>query len=157
MHKVRTWFFAALVMASAAAAVSAEDLKLQAKLIWGSNDDPETIKHKPVNHELADTLQRMFKWKNYYEITNEIGMIPMSKSFDFQMSSRCVLKIKNLGNSRVEISCIGEGKQVSKGTHTLPPKWLVLGGNDTNNTAWFVGLRALDDKLTAVKKPEAKN
>lgn len=157
MQNVRTFFLAVAVLAATALAACADDLKLQAKLIWGSNDNPEDIKHKPVNHELAETLQRMFKWKNYYEITNEVGTIPQSKSYDFQMSSRCTLKIKNLGNSRVEINCIGEGKQVSKGTHTLPAKWLVLGGNDTNNTAWFVGLRALDDKLTAAKKPDAKN
>jgi len=156
MPNVRSFFLALAMLATTALAVGAEDLKLQAKLIWGSNDNPEDIRHKPVNHELAGTLERMFKWRNYYEITNEIGTIALNKSFDFKMSSRCTLKIKNLGNSRVEVSCIGEGKQVSKGTHTLPAKWLVLGGNDTNNTAWFVGLRALDDKLTAAKKPDGK-
>jgi len=157
MQSVRTFFLAVAMLTATSVAVLADDLKLQAKLIWGSNDNPEDIKHKPVGHELAETLQRMFKWKNYYEITNHIGTIPLNKSCDFKMSSRCMLKIKNLGSSRVEVSCIGEGKQVSKGTHTLPAKWLVLGGNDTNNTAWFVGLRALDSKLTAAQKPDVKN
>lgn len=153
MQNLRTLIFASWVLATTAFVASAEDLKLQAKLIWGSNDNPDDIKHKPVNHDLADSLQRMFKWKNYYEITNAVAAIPLDKSYDLIMSSRCTLKVKNLGDSRIEVTCIGEGKEVSKGIHTLPPKWLVLGGNDTNNTAWFVGLRAVDSSLTAAKKP----
>jgi hypothetical protein len=157
MQSLRTLLLTAAVLAATALDARAEDLKLQAKLIWGSNDKPEDIQHKRVNHELAGDLQRTFKWQNYFEITNQIALIPVNKSYDFKMSSRCTLKIKNLGASRIEVSCIGEGKQVSKGVHTLPAKWLVLGGNDTNNTAWFVGLRALDSKLAEAKKPDAKN
>lgn len=157
MQSLRTCFLAAAVLAATAVAARAGDLKLEAKLIWGSNDNPEDIKHKPVDQELADNLHRMFKWKNYFEITNQTAVIPVNKSYDFVMSSRCTLKIKNLGASRIEVGCIGEGKQVSRGIHTLPPKWLVLGGNDTNNTAWFVGLRALDSNLAAAKKTDVKN
>ncbi len=153
VQNVRTFLLAAVLLTSTALAGRAEDLKLQAKLIWGSNDTAEDIKHKPVNHELADKLQRMFKWKNYFEITNQIGVIPVNKSYDFKMSSPCTLRIKNLGASRIEVSCIGEGKQVEKGIYTLPAKWLVMGGNATNNTAWFVGLRSLDATLAAAKKP----
>jgi hypothetical protein len=59
------------------------------------------------------------------------------------MSDRCTLRIRNLGGSRVEINCIGQGKEVHKRSDTLlPHTWLVLGGNDTNNTAWFIGLRS---------------
>jgi hypothetical protein len=153
MRNLRTLVFASFVLATTAMVACADDLKLQAKLIWGSNDKPEDIKRKTVNRDLAESLQRTFKWKNYFEITNEIGLIPLGKSYEFKMSDRCTLKVKNLGDSRVEVNCIGEGKQVSKGTHTLPPTWLVIGGNDTNNTAWFVGLRAVDSSLTAAKKP----
>jgi hypothetical protein len=85
----------------------------------------------------------MFKWKNYFEITNQVADIPENKTRDLKMSDRCTLRIKNLGGSRVEINCIGEGKEVHKRADTLlPHTWLVLGGNDKNNTAWFIGLRS---------------
>jgi hypothetical protein len=96
-----------------------------------------------VDAELSANLHRMFKWKNYFEITNQVADIPENKTRDLKMSDRCTLRIKNLGGSRVEINCIGEGKEVHKRADTLlPHTWLVLGGNDKNNTAWFIGLRS---------------
>jgi len=125
--------------------VHASDLKVEAWLIWGANDGRETVKFEPAGQDLADKLHRMFKWQNYYEITNKTASIPIYQSRDLRMSAQCTIRVKNLGSSRVEVSCIGKGKQVHKGDYTLePPKWLVLGGNGTNNTAWFIGLRAVD-------------
>jgi hypothetical protein len=68
-----------------------------------------------------------FKWKNYFEITKQGAIIP-EQTRDLKMSDHCTLRVKNLGGSRVEINCIGEGKEVHKRADTLtPPKWLVLG------------------------------
>jgi hypothetical protein len=72
-----------------------------------------------------------------------MAAIPEKQTRDLKMSDRCTLRIRNLGGSRVEINCIGQGKEVHKRSDTLlPHTWLVLGGNDTNNTAWFIGLRS---------------
>ena len=136
----------------------AADLKLEARLIWGSNDDKETVKYEPLDPALSDKLHRMFKWKNYYEITNKTAGIVLNQSSDLKMSDSCTIRVKNLGASRVEVSCIGHGKQVHKGNYTLvPPQWLVLGGNSTDNTAWFVGLRAIDPKAVDPKRVISKN
>ena len=127
----------------AASAASAADMNLEARLVWGTNDEKGGPDCKPVDAELSANLHRMFKWKNYFEITNQVADIPENKTRDLKMSDRCTLRIKNLGGSRVEINCIGEGKEVHKRADTLlPHTWLVLGGNDTNNTAWFIGLRS---------------
>jgi len=134
-----------------AVAVHAADLNLEAKLIWGANDLPATVKHPLVAPDLAAGLSHNFKWTNYYEITNLTASIPLNESRDVKMSDHCVLRIRNLGNSRVAIDCIGQGKQVSKGTNTLQ-KWLILGGDDKNGTAWFVGLRSMEaNSPTAAK------
>jgi hypothetical protein len=136
----------------------AADLKLEARLIWGSNDEKETVKYEPLDPALSDKLHRMFKWKNYYEITNRTAGVVLNQSSDLKMSDSCTIRVKNLGASRVEVSCIGQGRQIHKGTYTLvPPQWLVLGGNSTNNTAWFVGLRAIDPKAVDPKKAISKN
>lgn len=142
MRSAPRLFLTTLLLAFTAAA-SAGDLKLDARLVWGTNDEKGGPHCKPVDAELAAKLNGTFKWKSYFEITNQIISIPLHKTQDVKMSEHCTLRIKNLGGSRVEISCIGEGKEVHKGTYTLaPPKWLVLGGNSKNNTAWFIGLRA---------------
>ena len=136
----------------------AADLKLEARLIRGANDDQETVKYKPAGPELSGKLNRAFKWKNYYEITNKTAAIALNQSCELKMSDACTIRVKNLGASRVEVNCIGHGKEICKGAYTLaPPQWLVLGGNDTADTAWFIGLRAIDNKAVDAKKAISKN
>ena len=137
---------------AAVAAVHAADMKLEARLVWGTNDEKGGPKCKPVDAELAAKLHGMFKWKNYFEITNQIASIPLNQSRDLKMSDECTLEIRNLGAARVEVKCIGRGKEVVTGAHTLDAHgWLVLGGNADNNTAWFIGLRS-GDETKAISK-----
>jgi hypothetical protein len=142
----------------AAAAASAADMKLEARLVWGTNDEKGGPNCKPVDAELAAKLHGMFKWKNYFEITNQTASIPLNKSRDLKMSDHCTIHIKNLGRSRLELSCIGEGKPVDQRVVTLtPPKWLVWGGNSKHDTAWFVGLRSDDPIAGDANKVISKN
>jgi hypothetical protein len=144
----------AALLCSVAAVTSAHaaDIKLEAKLVWGANDEKGDGKCKPVGSDLASKLHGMFKWKSYFEITNQATSIALNKTSELKMSDRCTIQIKNLGDSRIEVNCIGEGKQVCKGAYTLnPPTWLVLGGSATNDTAWFIALRALDLKAGEAK------
>jgi hypothetical protein len=138
--------------------VRAADLKLEARLIWGVDDEKATVKYEPLDSALCDKLHRTFKWKNYYEITNKTAAISVNHSSELKMSETCAIRVKNLGGSRVEVSCIGHGKEVHHGAYTLePPQWLVLGGNGSGNTAWFVGLRAIDPNAVDPKKTITKN
>lgn len=128
----------------AAVGVRAADMHLEAKLIWGSNDGTEKIaQHKLVQDpKLSGDLHRIFKWNNYYEINTKEVAIPQNKSGTLEMSDKCKLEIKNLGNNRIEVNCIGKGKEVSRGQHSLKPgQWFTLGGNDKNGCAWFVVMR----------------
>jgi hypothetical protein len=141
MRSASRLLLSALLLAAVTA--TAADMKLEARLVWGTDDEKGGPNCKPVNEDLAAKLHGMFKWKSYFNITNQFASIPVSQTRDLKMSDHCTLRVKNLGGSRVEISCIGEGKQVHKGAYTLtPPKWLVLGGSDKDNTAWFIGLRS---------------
>jgi hypothetical protein len=152
MRSAPRLLLSAFLLAAAAIASSAADLKLEARLVWGTNDEKGGPNCKPVDADLAAKLGGMpFKWKNYFEITNHYANIPLNQTRDLKMSAHCTLRIKNLGSSRVEINCIGEGKPVDKRVDTLtPPKWLVWGGNSTNNTAWFIGLRSIDTDTNKV-------
>jgi hypothetical protein len=150
MRSAVSLLFSAFLLAASAA--KAGDLNLETRLMWGTNDEKGGPNCKPVDAELAATLHRTFKWTHYFEITKQVTAIPEKQTRAVKMSERCTLRIKNLGGSRVEISCIGQGKEVDKTAHTLRAnKWLVLGGNDKNNTAWFIGLRA-DDSGKAITK-----
>jgi hypothetical protein len=126
---------------AAGGAVQAADLNLRATLVLGANDRP--ARGTPAGPALSASLRSwpaFGKWTNYYEITNLTTVIPLNQSRDVRMSDRCTLRIRNLGASKVAIDCIAQDKVISKGTNTLP---LIWGGDDTNNTAWFVSLEVV--------------
>jgi hypothetical protein len=157
MRRIVHPLLAGIVFSALTLTARAADLQLEARLIWGANDEKETVKYEALDPDLSGKLHRAFKWKNYYEITNKTAVVALNASADLKMSDACTIRVKNLGESRVEVSCIGQGKQVHKGSYTLvPPQWLVLGGNGTDNTAWFIGLRAIDKSADA-KKAVSKN
>jgi hypothetical protein len=133
-----------LALSLAAVGAPAADLRLEAQLILGANDAPASVNYKLADPALAAALRRNnFKWTNYYQITNLTAVIPLNQSRDFHMSDSRTLVIKNLGSSHVAVDCIGQGKQVSKGTNTLP---CIYSGTNADDTAWFVHLRSLEDK-----------
>jgi hypothetical protein len=158
MRRFFNFLLAGMALSAMALPAGAADLKLEARLIRGANDDKESVKYKPADPELSGKLNRAFKWKNYFEITNKTASIALNQSCELKMSDACAVRVKNLGASRVEVNCIGHGKEICKGAYTLaPPQWLVLGGNDTADTAWFIGLRAIDNKAVDAKKAISKN
>jgi len=136
-------FLLALAFHLAALAAPLPDLKLEAKLIWGANSRPDTVKYNTVDPALAATLRRNFKWTNYCEITNLAAVIPLNQSRLLRLSDRCTVSIKYLGSSLVAVDCLNEGKQISKGTNALP---CIYSGTNLDDTAWFIRLRSLDDK-----------
>jgi hypothetical protein len=150
MQSIRRFSLFSLMLFAAWPALAA-DITLEARLVWGANE-AQDARYKPVEAGLSSKLHGMFKWNSYFEITNKVRSIPVNQSRDFKMSDRCVLKVKNLGGSRIEVGCIGQGKEVSKGSYTLTPtQWLVFGGDAKNNTAWFIGLRAVDSSMAVAK------
>lgn len=126
--------------------VRAEEIKVEARLIWGS-DTETNINRKVDDGRLTEALARTFKWKNYYQITNRTTMISNDAVQTLEMSPKCTLKIKNLGASKVEVECFGEGKSVCRGNYSLAEgKWFTLGGADKNENAWFIVLRSRNPK-----------
>ena len=136
-------FLLALVLSLAAGSALAADLRLETKLIWGSDDRPATVHYNLADPALAATLRHNFKWTNYYEITNLSAVIPLNQTRVVRMSDQCTLTITNLGSSLVAVDCVGQGKPISKGTNGLP---CVYAGTNANETGWFIHLRSLDAK-----------
>lgn len=126
--------------------VAGANLKLEAKLIWGT-DEPKSPNpaHKPVEQEVADKLRKVFKWKNYFIVNRAEKIVPSRGSNRFVLSDKCTVEIMELEGPKVEVKLIGEGKAVHKITKELAPgEWFAYAGDDKNETAWFVIIRQLD-------------
>ena len=111
-------------------------MKLIAQLVWGTNDEksPDS-NHKPVDEATLKKLQDLpLKWKSYFEVKRQDLEIPVNESRNTQLN-KCELKIKYLGDSKIEITPYGNGKELQTRLHKLPKgETLILGGNAENKT-----------------------
>lgn len=143
----RFWLLPAFLAILAFAGTSAAaDMKLDAHLIWGTDDDkPSDPKLKPVDPKLAKKLQDAFKWKYYFEVSRKQLTVAQGAEKKETMSKQCDITIKNLGGDKVEVQLFGKGKLVEKRTQSLAKgKCLIIGGNAENTTSWFVILKQVD-------------
>ena len=120
-------------------------LKLEAQLIWGTNDpqSPDPT-HKPVDADILKKLQTLpLKWTNYFVVNRKVIEVGTAAPVKTAMSDKCEIEVKNLGNSNVEVAYFGKRQQVVK--QALPKgDTLVIGGNAPDSTAWLVVLRRLE-------------
>ena|SRR5687767_3713018 len=126
----------------------AADLRLDAQLIWGTNDEssPNT-NHKPVDPVLAKKLKNIFKWKNYFEVKRQQIDVPSRETRKVKMSEKCSLEIVELEGPKIEVRLFGEGKIMNKTIKTLTPgEILTLAGGDKNENAWFVVIQQVEGK-----------
>jgi len=143
-------FLACLAFFTLAASALAENIKVKTQLIWGTDDDRDFSKEKknckPVDATTTAKLRNCFKWKNYWEITNQVVNIPSRSTRSLVMSKHCTIEITELEGPNVELKLIGEGKPVTKAVKTLVRGELTtIAGEDKNNgSAWFIVINQLD-------------
>jgi hypothetical protein len=141
------------VVVLTATSALASDLVLEAKLIWGTDDEKSPNKnHKPVDPATAAKFRKVFKWKNYFEVNRVVKKVPSRGSNQFKLSKQCTIEITELEGPRVEVKLIGEGQPVNKTIKTLSKgQSFTYAGDDKNDTAWFVVVTELDDREASVK------
>src|SRR5262245_39259088 len=78
IQQMRFWFLFALAVLCAGPAVHAGEMKLEAQLVWATNDkESPNPKHKPVEASLVKKLQALpFKWNNYFEVNRQSFALP---------------------------------------------------------------------------------
>lgn len=128
--------------------VHAGELKLEAQLIWGTNDPkPPKPEHKPVDDATAQRLRKVFKWKSYFIVNSQTKIVPSRGSNRFKLSDDCTVEITELEGPKVEVKLIGKGVPVHKSTKELQKgEWFVYSGDDKNESAWFIIIRDIVEK-----------
>src|SRR5438309_12021790 len=113
------WFLAAVfLLGPGGLCGQAADLKLQAQLLWGTNDktspDP---KHKPVEADVAKKLKELpLKWSHYFVVKRVRFEVPPGGAGKVALSEKCELEVRDLGRSKIEVTHFGKGQQVWKDT-----------------------------------------
>jgi hypothetical protein len=136
---------AVVLFAGGAAQLQAADLNLKALLIWGTDDQkPKDATFKEVEPELKKKLVGVFKWKNYFEITQKTITLSPKEPKKLRMSPKCELEISFADQANLDIKLFGEGrwtKTIRQNVKALLRGELaVLAGDDKDRygDAWFV-------------------
>ncbi len=127
--------------------VQAAEIKLEAQLIWGTNDEKSPDpKHKAVDSKIAKKLKRLpFKWSHYFEVNREKFSVAEGETKSVVLSKDCEIKVRYVGKDAIELQILGKGESVGKISQALPKdELLVTGGNAANFTSWFVVLRQVE-------------
>lgn len=122
-------------------------VKLEAHLIWGTNDDKSpNPNHKPVDEEIKRKLKELpLKWSNYFEVNRQSFQVAPGEPKKVPMSTKCDIEVRLQGQSMVEVSLFGKGTHVFKQTQALPKgEMLILGGQAPNSTSWLVALKRIE-------------
>lgn len=130
-----------------AAPLRAGEIKLDAQLVWGTNEEKSPDpKHKPVEPDVARKLKSMpFKWQHYFEVNRTKFPVSGGETKKITMSKDCEIKVRDAGKGVIEVQLFGKGASVGKIIQSLPKgELLVIGGNASNFTSWFVVLRQAD-------------
>jgi hypothetical protein len=132
-----------LLFGLAAIELRAEDLNIEAQLIWGTNAEKSpNPSHKPVEQATAEKLRKVFKWKNYFLVHKENTVIPSRTTKQVTLSKKCAVEITELAGPKVEVKLIGDQIPVNKTVKSLSKgEWFVIAGDDKNESAWFVIIR----------------
>ena len=136
-----------LLMMFTSSNAHAGEMKLEAQLIWGTNDEkPSDPDIKEVDPKLEKKLKKSpFKWKHYFEVNRKKFSVKKGESQKVEMSKDCEIEVHNLSDDVVELTLFGKGKSVGTIKQGLPKgELLVTGGNAENLTAWFVVLRQVE-------------
>src|SRR4051812_28463400 len=86
--------FTALVFAAMLGASVAAERKMEARLIWGTNEEKSpNPNHKPLDGELAKKLREMpLKWRNFFEVNRQIFTITDQRYTNIVMSKKCSIE-----------------------------------------------------------------
>jgi len=124
----------------AGAAETPGELKVQIRLIWGTNEaKPDDPKLKELEGPCKGWMQK-FKWKNYWEVDRKTVSLPPGQSKKVPVSKLCEVELKHLDKQNFEVKLFGEKKLVD---HRMRESLangrpLIIAGDDKNDSAWFV-------------------
>ena len=146
--KLKT-FTAVVVLFAAFAtfAARAAELKLEAQLIWATNEPKSpNPKHKPVDADVQKKLTSLpLKWTHFFEENRKTLHVADGASQKIGLSEKLAVEVKHLASDKIEVTYFGNGQEIWKGVQPLPKnEILVLGGNAPADSAWLVALKRVE-------------
>src|SRR5437868_2813139 len=116
------WAFTAFAfLALGELRAQAGELKFETQLLWGTNEkESPNPKHRPVDPDIEKKLAGLpFKWAYYFVVNRTNFVVAAKGTIRVRLSEKCEIQVKDLGNSKIEVTHFGKGNEVWKGAQVL--------------------------------------
>ena len=132
-------FFIALFffIDSGITSVKSDTIEVTASLVLGT--DKEKKSGKKVSGSIRKRLSKVFKWNNYYKLSDKKFSIPDNKTKSAILSKKASIKVSNRKEGKISVSLFSEGKMlIQKSQNLRSGSYMVLAGEATGDSAWFI-------------------
>lgn len=132
------------------AAESGDEKVFLSRLVWCTDGaKPADQALQDLEPKLGKKVRRIFKWKNYFEVSRRVLRLPNDEGKRIRISKRCELVMKELDEEQMEVQLFGDKKLAGKAIKKFAPllekgELLIIGGDDTDNynDAWLLVISA---------------
>ncbi len=133
------WLALSVALGTSADALAAE-LKLDVRLVWGTNDEKSPNPgHKPADAKTTAKLAKAFKWKTYFLVSSHNVDVPDKAAKKVKLSDQSEVEVREVEAGKIEVKVFGKGKLVRTITEKLSKDGtVVIAGDDKNESAWFI-------------------
>jgi len=126
-----------LFIVSGVASGKADSIEISARLVVGTSEEKKGA--KKVSDPIRKRLSKVFKWKNYYELSVKKLSIPDGKTKTNKLSKKAYIKVSNRKNGKVSVSLFSKAKILIQKSQTLRVgSYMVLAGDSKGDSAWFI-------------------
>ena len=131
-------FVAILLFAdSGIASDKADSINIKACLVVGASKEKKGA--KKVSEPIRKRLSKVFKWRNYYQLSVKQLSIPDDKTKTTKLSKKASIKVSNRKNGKVSVSLFSGSKMLIQKSQTLRTgSYMVLAGDSKGDSAWFI-------------------
>ena len=132
------------------AAEPGPEKKFLSRLVWCTDGaKPADQELKDLEPKLGKKVRRIFKWKNYFEVSRRVLSLPEDEGKRIRISKRCELVINEIDEEQMEVQLFGDKKLTGKAIKNFAPilekgELLIIGGDGTDNydDAWLLVISA---------------
>ncbi len=126
-----------LFIDSGITSVNSDTIEVTASVVLGT--DKEKKSGKKVSGSIRKRLSKIFKWSNYYKLSDKKFSIPDNKTKSTVLSKKASIKVSNRKEGKISVSLFSEGKMLIQKSQSLRSgSYMVLAGKSTGDSAWFI-------------------
>ena len=126
-----------LFIDSGITSVNSDTIEVTASVVLGTEKEKKS--GKKVSNSIRKRLSKVFKWSNYYKLSDKKLSIPDGKTKSTVLSKKASIKVSNRKEGKISVSLFSEGKMLIQKSQKLRiGSYMVLAGKSTGDSAWFI-------------------